>query len=116
MHPRCLIVATAYDLYIIILNIDVCTVFELLEVKVSLIFLARWVFRPLWTDVTMRGFPFENFVSDCSLTFMFCTHSSSGFFSRPFSATSEERKNRGLVNRTVDCYDSSLASLVIARS
>src|SRR4051794_551613 len=44
--PKRLGVATACDLYRIMLNINVCTDFELLEVKVPLIFLGMVGFSP----------------------------------------------------------------------
>ena len=45
-RPGCLRVATAHDLYRIMLTINVYTDFELLEVKVPLIFLGTVGFSP----------------------------------------------------------------------
>jgi len=49
--PECSKVATAQDLYVIIVNVNVCAELYLHEVKVTLIFPVRWVFRGLGMDV-----------------------------------------------------------------
>ena len=52
MDSKCLGVATEYGLYKIIEEIDVCTEFEILKVKVLIIFSAHRVFRPAGMDVS----------------------------------------------------------------